>query len=142
MLRQAETVRPSSTIAITAMMINVPSRAIGRMGLAARAIGVFLLMLLIERFLIEILESFLGDLVYLIFERAQPAYDRRSDSDADLPGHDDQDDRHAKFQQRWTHTTSRRRGVGDGFCSYCHIDLRNHEARVTGYRVQAIGHRL
>src|SRR6476620_930752 len=116
MLRQAETVRPSSTIAITAMMISVPIRAIGRMGLAARAIGVFLLMLLFGCFLIEIPDSFLAGLVNLVFERAQPAHDRRGDSDTDLPGHDDQDDCHAKFQQRWTHTTSRRRGVGDGFC--------------------------
>src|SRR6185436_15928780 len=72
-LRQADRVRPSSAIAITATTMRVPRRATGRMGLAARAIAVFLLVLMIRCMLIEVAQRFLGGLVDIAFERSQPA---------------------------------------------------------------------
>src|SRR5689334_22741696 len=98
MLRHAETVRPSSTNAITPMMISVPRRANERTGLATRAIGMFLLVLLIAC-CVEIAERFVGCLVNVVLECPQKAQNTRRDGETDLPGHDDQNDRHGQFQQ-------------------------------------------
>src|SRR6476619_431258 len=93
MLRQAETVSPSSTIAISAITSSVPRRATvrGEPGLVARAIGVLLCILLLWRILIEIRKTFLGYLVNVAFEPAQPAHDARGDGETDLPSYHDQD---------------------------------------------------
>src|SRR4029079_18605202 len=94
MLRQAEIVSPSSTIAISAMTSSVPKRAIvrGEPGLVARAIGVLLCILLLRRISIKIRKTFLGYLVNVAFERAQPAHNSRGDGETDLPCHNDQND--------------------------------------------------
>src|SRR5262245_48214720 len=96
MLRQAEIVNPSNTIATSATTTSVPMRATARVEpeLVARAIGVLLFMLLLHCILIEIYESFFGDLIDVALERAQPVHHARRNRDTDLPGHDDQNDRH------------------------------------------------
>src|SRR5262245_53048770 len=89
------------------MITSVPRRAVGRaIGLTLRAIGMLLLMLLIEQVLIAIRER--RRFVDLVAKRAQPAYDHRRDDDADSPCDDNQDDPHGKLQKRRTHMASRR----------------------------------
>src|SRR5262245_42164760 len=113
MLRHAEIVSPSNTIATSATTTSVPIRAAARVEpeLTARAISVLLFSLLLHSILIEIYESFLGGFIDIAFERAQPVHHAGRNRDTDLPCHDDQNNRHGQFQQRWTHNAS------------CHHDL-------------------
>src|SRR6266536_5052827 len=91
MLRQAESVSPSNTIATRATTTSVPMRATARVEpeLVARAIGVLLFILLLHC-IFEIYESFLGDFIDIAFERAQPVQHARGDRNTDPPCHDDQ----------------------------------------------------
>jgi len=49
-------------------------------------------MLLLRWISIEIRKTFLGYLVNVAFERAQPAHDTRGDGETDLPSYHDQND--------------------------------------------------
>src|SRR6266545_2714284 len=116
MLRQADTVRPSNSSATSATITSVPRRATERTGLVARAIGVLLFVLLTQRILIALYKRLIGRLVDVALKRAKPAQNARGDRNADLPGHDDKDDRHDEFQQSRAHTASCRRHVRRRLC--------------------------